>query len=180
MLTRQAGAKALALGTSAKKDTSAPAGPKRALSTLAKQEHARRMLMSNFVRGEVVGTLSISSEETEVSVVPTQDSSTETMSQDTHDASSSNGTGKDDAQKHLKKKRKRDSDDSSPRSSEKRGKSDKSDRKEKKKEKRDKREKRDKEKRVKEKREKKKHEKNKRDKKEKRDKERRDKKERRN
>ncbi|WFD21838.1 hypothetical protein MEQU1_000494 [Malassezia equina] len=70
-------------------ESDAPAGPRRALSTLAKQEHARRMLMSNFVRGEVVGQLSISTEETEVSVIQTQSPATDTSSQDTRDASSS-------------------------------------------------------------------------------------------
>lgn len=145
MLTRQAGAKALALGASAKKDASVPAGPRRALSTLAKQEHARRMLMSNFVRGEVVGTLSISTEETDVNIVQMQGPPTETFSQDTHDANSPGSSNKDGVQIDRKKKRKRESEDTNSRSMEKkRNKRDKSTKKEKKKEKSDKKEKNDK------------------------------------
>lgn len=52
----QAGAKALAIGPTKKKEPEQPVPvPRRSLSTLAKVEHARRMLMSGFVRGGTIG-----------------------------------------------------------------------------------------------------------------------------
>ena len=54
----QAGAKALAIGAPKKKESETPM-PRRSLSSLAKLEHARRMLMSGFVRGEIIGDTSL-------------------------------------------------------------------------------------------------------------------------
>lgn len=56
----QASAKALAIGggtNKSKPDSQEPAAPRRSLSTIAKQQHARRMLMNGFRRGEVLGGL---------------------------------------------------------------------------------------------------------------------------
>ncbi|WFD29346.1 hypothetical protein MSPP1_000355 [Malassezia sp. CBS 17886] len=56
-----AGAKALATGGSKKvpQVDAASFGARRSLSTLAKQEHAKRMLMNGFVRGETLGDPSL-------------------------------------------------------------------------------------------------------------------------
>ncbi|KAL4400067.1 hypothetical protein ACI68E_002982 [Malassezia pachydermatis] len=81
-----AGAKALAIGPAAKKETTPTNSnvPRRALSTLAKQEHARRMLMSNFIRGEVVSSMSLTEEmdeETNVVSITCTATTTETTQQ---------------------------------------------------------------------------------------------------
>ncbi|WFC98524.1 hypothetical protein MYAM1_001252 [Malassezia yamatoensis] len=55
----KAGAKALAVGSSTKKAGTDSSVPRRSLTTIAKLEHARRRLMSSFVRGEIVGDSSL-------------------------------------------------------------------------------------------------------------------------
>ncbi|WFD42611.1 hypothetical protein MPSI1_001257 [Malassezia psittaci] len=55
----KAGAKALAVGSSTRKPGTESSTPRRSLTAIAKLEHARRRLMSSFVRGEIVGDYSL-------------------------------------------------------------------------------------------------------------------------
>ena len=115
----QAGAKALAIGAPKKKESETPI-PRRSLSSLAKLEHARRMLMSGFVRGEIIGDTSLLNQEYDPAQqvnTDAQNASSETSSgvvpkvhKDVRSSESENNTREDKQSKALAKsssKRKR-------------------------------------------------------------------------